>query len=76
MPGRHAFTSISTTGPRGTPCLGFRCFDYARTQVLHFLLSNCRFWLDEYRVDGFRFDGVTSMLYTAPRARKRPLPIL
>ena len=32
--------------------------------MLHFLLSNCRFWLDEYRVDGFRFDGVTSMLYT------------
>jgi 1,4-alpha-glucan branching enzyme len=31
--------------------------------VLHFLLSNCRFWLDEYRVDGYRFDGITSMLY-------------
>ncbi len=41
-----------------------RCFDYGKPQVLHFLLSNCRFWLDEYRVDGFRFDGVTSMLYT------------
>jgi len=41
-----------------------RCFDYRKPQVLHFLLSNCRFWLDEYRVDGFRFDGVTSMLYT------------
>jgi len=40
-----------------------RCFDYGKIQVLHFLLSNCRFWLDEYRVDGFRFDGVTSMLY-------------
>jgi 1,4-alpha-glucan branching enzyme len=40
-----------------------RCFDYQKPQVLHFLLSNCRFWLDEYRVDGFRFDGVTSMLY-------------
>jgi len=40
-----------------------RCFDYGKHQVLHFLLSNCRFWLDEYRVDGFRFDGVTSMLY-------------
>jgi 1,4-alpha-glucan branching enzyme len=39
------------------------CFDYEKPQVLHFLLSNCRFWLDEYRVDGFRFDGVTSMLY-------------
>ena len=40
-----------------------RCFDYGKIQVLHFLLSNCRFWLDEYHVDGFRFDGVTSMLY-------------
>jgi len=40
-----------------------RCFDYRKYQVLHFLLSNCRFWLDEYRVDGFRFDGITSMLY-------------
>jgi 1,4-alpha-glucan branching enzyme len=40
-----------------------RCFDYGKHQVLHFLLSNCRFWLDEYRLDGFRFDGITSMLY-------------
>ncbi len=40
-----------------------RCFNYGKVDVLHFLLSNCRFWLDEYRFDGFRFDGVTSMLY-------------
>ena len=40
-----------------------RCFNYGKTEVLHFLLSNCRFWLDEYRFDGYRFDGVTSMLY-------------
>ncbi len=40
-----------------------RCFDYGKIEVLHFLLSNCRFWLDEYRFDGFRFDGITSMLY-------------
>jgi len=40
-----------------------RCFDYGKPEVLHFLLSNCRFWLDEYRFDGFRFDGVTSMLF-------------
>jgi 1,4-alpha-glucan branching enzyme len=40
-----------------------RCFDYGKHQVLHFLLSNCRFWLDEYHLDGLRFDGVTSMLY-------------
>jgi 1,4-alpha-glucan branching enzyme len=40
-----------------------RCFDYNKHQVLHFLLSNCRYWLDEFRFDGFRFDGVTSMIY-------------
>jgi 1,4-alpha-glucan branching enzyme len=40
-----------------------RLFDYGKLEVMHFLLSNCRFWLDEYQVDGFRFDGVTSMLY-------------
>jgi 1,4-alpha-glucan branching enzyme len=51
-------------GPRGFHVAwDSRCFDYEKCQVLHFLLSNCRFWLDEYRVDGFRFDGVTSMLY-------------
>ena len=40
-----------------------RCFDYGKKEVLHFLLSNCRYWLDEFRLDGFRFDGITSMLY-------------
>ena len=51
-------------GPRGRHELwDSRCFDYGKHQVLHFLLSNCRFWLDEYHFDGFRFDGITSMLY-------------
>lgn len=40
-----------------------RTFDYGKPQVVHFLLSNIRFWLDEYHLDGFRFDGVTSMIY-------------
>lgn len=40
-----------------------RIFDYGKPEVVHFLLSNVRFWLDEYKFDGFRFDGVTSMLY-------------
>jgi 1,4-alpha-glucan branching enzyme len=39
------------------------CFNYNKVHVIHFLLSNCRFWLEEYRFDGFRFDGITSMIY-------------
>ena len=42
---------------------GSLCFDYGKDQVLHYLLSNCKYWLDEFHFDGYRFDGVTSMLY-------------
>ncbi len=38
-------------------------FDYGKTEVLQFLLSNIRYWLDEFKFDGFRFDGVGSMMY-------------
>jgi 1,4-alpha-glucan branching enzyme len=51
-------------GPRGEHhAWDSRCFDYGKPAVLHFLLSNCRFWLEEFQFDGFRFDGVTSMIY-------------
>lgn len=41
-----------------------RLFNYGSWEVLRYLLSNARWWLEEYRFDGFRFDGVTSMMYT------------
>lgn len=51
-------------GERGKhPAWDSRCFDYGKPQVLNFLLSNCKYWLEEFRFDGFRFDGVTSMIY-------------
>lgn len=48
---------------REHPAWDSLCFDYSKNEVIHFLLSNCKYWLEEYRFDGFRFDGVTSMLY-------------
>ena len=39
------------------------CFNYGKPEVIHFLLSNIRYWLEEFKFDGYRFDGVTSMLY-------------
>ena len=50
-------------GRREHPAWDSLCFDYGKDEVLHFLLSNCKYWLEEYHFDGFRFDGVTSMLY-------------
>jgi len=51
-------------GARGEhPAWDSYCFNYNKNDVLHFLLSNIVFWLGEYKFDGFRFDGVTSMLY-------------
>lgn len=52
------------TGTRGVHSLwDSRLFNYSEFEVLRFLLSNLRWYLEEYQFDGFRFDGVTSMLY-------------
>ena len=45
------------------PAWGTKCFNYDKNEVIHFLLSNLKYWQTEYHFDGFRFDGVTSMLY-------------
>ena len=52
-----------TGGEGWHPAWGTRLFNYGRPEVLHFLLSNLKFWQTEYHFDGFRFDGVTSMIY-------------
>ena len=52
------------SGAKGDhPAWDTKCFNYGKTEVLHFLLSDLKFWMTEYHFDGFRFDGITSMLY-------------
>ncbi|PSR54488.1 1,4-alpha-glucan-branching enzyme [Adhaeribacter arboris] len=51
-------------GPQGFhPAWDSRIFNYEKPEVQQFLLSNVKYWLEEFHFDGFRFDGVTSMLY-------------
>ncbi|XP_050234417.1 1,4-alpha-glucan-branching enzyme 1, chloroplastic/amyloplastic-like [Mercurialis annua] len=62
--GQSSLESYFHAGDRGYHKLwDSRVFNYANWEVLRFLLSNLRWWLEEYKFDGFRFDGVTSMLY-------------
>lgn len=59
-----SYSTYFHEGERGWhPAWGSRCFNYGSDKVAHFLLSNIKYWMEEYRLDGFRFDGVTSMLY-------------
>lgn len=51
-------------GGRGTHTLwDSKLFNYGKEEVLRFLLSNVRYWMEEFHLDGFRYDGITSMLY-------------
>ena len=51
-------------GQRGEhPAWGTKLFNYNKNEVIHFLLSNLKYWMNEFHFDGFRFDGVTSMIY-------------
>jgi 1,4-alpha-glucan branching enzyme len=51
-------------GSRGEhPQWDSKIFDYGKTEVLRFLLSNLKYWMEEFHFDGFRFDGVGSMMY-------------
>jgi len=59
-----SYTLYFHEGQRGEhPAWNTRLFDYGKIETLHLLLSNCRYWLDTFRFDGYRFDGVTSMIY-------------
>ena len=57
-------TQYFHAAPRGWhSAWGSRLFNYGKHEVIHFLLSNIKYWQEEFHFDGFRFDGVTSMLY-------------
>lgn len=57
----HLYSPAGEAGNQ--PYWDSKLFDYGKQQVRHFLLSNVKYWLDEFHFDGYRFDGVTSMIY-------------
>ncbi len=57
----HQFFHEGTKGDHSA--WGTKLFNYGKNEVLHFLLSNIKYWMEVFHFDGFRFDGVTSMLY-------------
>lgn len=57
----HQFFHIGKRGEHSA--WDSKLFNYGKPEVIHFLLSNIKFWMEEYHFDGFRFDGVTSMIY-------------
>lgn len=58
----HLYSPAGAAGDH--PYWGSKLFDYGKDHVRHFLLSNIKYWIEEFHFDGFRFDGVTSMIYT------------
>lgn len=57
----HLYTHPGSRGEH--PNWDSKLFDYGKTEVIQFLLSNLKYWMEEFHFDGFRFDGVTSMMY-------------
>lgn len=57
----HHYSKAGSEGDH--PYWGSKNFDYSKQEVEHFLLSNIKYWMENFHFDGFRFDGVTSMLY-------------
>lgn len=57
----HLYSPAGEAGDQ--PYWDSKVFDFGKSEVTHFLLSNIKYWMGEFRFDGFRFDGVTSMLY-------------
>lgn len=60
---------------REHPAWDSLCFDYGKNEVIHFLLSNCRYWLEEFHFDGFRFRWCDFYVVLQPRTRRGVLQL-